>query len=237
MRPDLRAMLLAATLALTGCQKVDEAAFGARVHAYLLQHPEVIREAALKLAANDRQAAATNAIETLEKHRAELEHDPRDFVANPGGKFTIVEFFDYRCGYCKAAAPEVVRIIQENPDVRFVFKEFPIFGTVSDTAAKLALTPAGKSQGLALYALWMKDNALTDAALDRHLASVGLDPAQVRKDALDPALDQQLRDTRALAATLKIEGTPAFVIGDTIVPGADMRALREAIAKTRSQRG
>jgi protein-disulfide isomerase len=59
----------------------------------------------------------------------------------------------------------------------------------------------------------------------------------VRKDALDPALDQQLRDTRALAAALKIEGTPAFVIGDTIVPGADMRALRDAIAKARSQHG
>jgi protein-disulfide isomerase len=237
MRLDPRAMLLAAALALTGCQKVDDATFNARVHAYLLQHPEVIREAALKLAANDRQAAESNAVETLAKRRTELEHDPRDFVANPGGKFTVVEFFDYRCGYCKSAAPEVVKIIQENPDVRFVFKEFPIFGTVSDTAAKLALTPAGKSQGLALYTVWMKDNALTDAALDRHLTSVGLDPAQVRKDALDPALDQQLRDTRALAAALKIEGTPAFVIGDTIVPGADMRALREAIAKARSQRG
>jgi protein-disulfide isomerase len=117
MRLDPRAMLLAAALALTGCQKVDDATFNARVHAYLVQHPEVIREAALKLAANDRLAAESNAVETLAKRRTELEHDPRDFVANPGGKFTVVEFFDYRCGYCKSAAPEVVKIIQENPDV------------------------------------------------------------------------------------------------------------------------
>jgi protein-disulfide isomerase len=232
-----RAILLTAALCLAGCQKVDDAAFGARVRAYLLAHPEVMREAALRLAANDRLAATDNAIATLNKHRAELERDPRDFVANPDGKVTVVEFFDYRCGYCKSVAPEVLKLVQENPDVRFVFKEFPIFGAVSDTAAKMALTPDGKSKGLALYALWMRDNGLSDAALDRHLASTGLDPAQVRQSALAPAIDRQLLDTRALAAALKIEGTPAFVVGDTIVPGADIRALRAAIAQARSRRG
>ena len=237
MRLGPRAILLTAALCLAGCQKVDDAAFGARVRAYLLAHPEVMREAALKLAANDRAAAADNAIATLNKHRAALERDPRDFVANPDGKITVVEFFDYRCGYCKSAAPEVLRLIQENPDVRFVFKEFPIFGSVSDTAAKMALTPDGKSKGLALYALWMKDNGLSDAALDRHLASAGLNPAQVRQSALAPDIDRQLVETRALASALKIEGTPAFVVGDTIVPGADMPALRAAIVQARSRRG
>src|SRR5690349_3340447 len=118
---------LAAALSLAGCQKAEDAAFGQRVRAYLLQHPEVIREAVNKLAENDRIAAAKAASESMNKYRAQLERDPRDFVANPDGKITVVEFFDYRCGYCKLAAPEVVKLIQENPDVRFVFKEFPIF--------------------------------------------------------------------------------------------------------------
>ena len=111
-----------AGLALAGCQNPREDAFGKRVHAYLMAHPEVIREAAIKLAENDRLAAAKVSAASLFKYRAQLERDPRDFVANPGGSVTVVEFFDYRCGYCKAAAPEVMKLVHENPDVRFVFK-------------------------------------------------------------------------------------------------------------------
>jgi protein-disulfide isomerase len=150
-------------------------------------------------------------------------------VANPGGKITVVEFFDYRCGYCKLAAPEVVKIIHDNPDIRFVFKEFPIFGEVSDTTAKIALTPQGKAKGLDLYNRWMADKALDEAAVDRHLVAVGLDPATVRKAAESPAIAKQIADVRQLAKDLQIEGTPAFIIGDTLVPGADLNALRAAI--------
>jgi protein-disulfide isomerase len=232
--PALAAFAVLAGLTLAGCEKVDDAAFGQRVRAYLMQHPEVIREAALKLAENDRVAAAKATTASMAKYRAQLERDPRDFVANPDGKITVVEFFDYRCGYCKLAAPEVVKLINENPDVRFVFKEFPIFGEVSDTAAKMALTPIGKTKGLALYSLWMNEKALNEAALDRHLASAGLDPSAVRKAAIDPQIDRQILDTRALANALRIDGTPAFIIGDTIIPGADIAALRAAITQAKA---
>jgi protein-disulfide isomerase len=96
----------------------------------------------------------------------------------------------------------VVKLVAENPDVRFVFKEFPIFGEVSDTAAKMALTTAGKTKGLVLYKAWMADRGLDEAALDRHLAEAGLDPAEVRKASNDPAIATQLTDTRNLAKTL-----------------------------------
>jgi len=228
------AALSLAALTLAGCQKADDAAFGQRVRAYLLQHPEVIREAALKLNENDKLAAAKAATESMTKYRAQLERDPRDFVANPDGKITVVEFFDYRCGYCKVAAPEVMKLIAENPDVRFVFKEFPIFGEVSDTTAKIALTPQGKAKGLNLYSAWMGEKALDEAAVDRHLTGVGLDPAAVRKAASDPAIDRQILDTRALASALKIDGTPAFIVGNTIIPGADMAALRAAITQAKA---
>jgi protein-disulfide isomerase len=219
---------LAAALALAGCHKSEDA-FGKRVHAYLLEHPEVIREAADKLREKDQLAEARASNDALAKYRNQLEHDPRDFVANPNGKITVVEFFDYRCGYCKLAAPQVVQLIKEHPDVRFVFKEFPIFGDLSDTAAKIALTPQAKAKGLDLYKAWMAEKALTDTSLDSHLKEAGIDAEAARKSATDPAIQRQLVDTRSLAAALKLEGTPAFVIGDTLVPGADMNAVRAAI--------
>jgi protein-disulfide isomerase len=219
--------------ALAGCQKADDAVFGQRVHAYLMAHPEVIREAANKLQENEQLAAAKASTEAIGKYRTQLERDPRDIVINPNGKVTVVEFFDYRCGYCKLAAPEVVKLVQQNPDIRFVFKQFPIFGEVSDTAAKIALTPAAKPKALALYASWMGEKALDDALLDKDLAAAGVDPAQARKAADDPAITRQLLDTRALATSLKIEGTPAFIVGDTMVPGADLPALRTAIKVAR----
>ncbi|HKR87397.1 MAG TPA: DsbA family protein [Phenylobacterium sp.] len=221
-------LALAAALALTGCHKSDDA-FGKRVHAYLLEHPEVIREAAEKLREKDQIAEAKASSDTLAKYRNQLEHDPRDFVANPDGKITVVEFFDYRCGYCKLAAPQVLQLIKDHPDVRFVFKEFPIFGDLSDTAARIALTPQVKAKGLEIYKGWMAEKALTDASLDSHLKDLGIDAEAARKSATDPAIQRQLTDTRSLAAALKLEGTPAFIVGDTLVPGADMNAVRAAI--------
>jgi protein-disulfide isomerase len=225
----LRALAVSATaaLSLSACQKADDAVFGQRVHAYLLAHPEVIREAAEKLSQNERMAALKASTDAIDKYRGQLERDPRDFVANPNGKITVVEFFDYRCGYCKLAAPEVVSLIEQNPDVRFVFKEFPIFGEVSDTAAKVALTRQAKAKGV----------ALDDAALDRHLAAVGIDAAAARKDAQHPLIERQILDTHALAEAMKIEGTPAFIVGNTMIPGADLAALKAAIAAAKAKAG
>lgn len=229
MKSMLHVLPIIAALALTACQKPADDAFGQRVRAYLLANPEVLEEVASKLNEKKQLAAHTAAKDAIRKYRTQLERDPRDFVANPSGKVTVVEFFDYRCGYCKIAAPEVKRIIEENPDVRFVFKEFPIFGQVSDTAAKVALTADAKTKGLDLYSRWMGEKALTEAAIDRHLAAVGLDPAEVRRAAEHPAIDRQIADIRQLASALQIEGTPAFIVGDTLIPGADINALRAAI--------
>ena len=238
MTPALRIIAaLAAGLCLSACQKTEDAAFGAKVRTYLLAHPEVLREAEIKLQENDRLAAEKASSDAIAKYRGQLERDSRDFVANPGGKITVVEFFDYRCGYCKLAAPQVVDLIEKNPDVRFVFKEFPIFGEVSDTAAKVALTRSAKAKGVALYQALMSEKALDDAALDRHLAEIGIDPVQARKDAQHPMIDRQILDTHALAEALRIDGTPAFIVGDTMIPGADMPALKAAIAKARAATG
>lgn len=227
------ALALTAIVALAGCSKVD-AAVDNRIHSYLMAHPEVVMEAAERYQDNQRLAAQKAATQAIGQYRDRLERDPRDFVANPAGKVTVVEFFDYRCGYCKLAAPEVVKLIQQNPDVRFVFKEFPIFGEVSDSAAKIALTAQGKAKGVTLYQSWMAEKALDEDAIDRDLRAAGLDPAAVRQAAANPAIERQILDTRVLAQNLKIEGTPTFIIGDVMVPGADLNALRAAITQARA---
>lgn len=224
----------ALALPLAACGKQKEEDFGQKVRAYLLEHPEVIEEAVVKLQENKQAAAAEGAKAALAKHRQQLERDPRDYVANPDGKYTVVEFFDYRCGYCKVSAPEVVKLIRENPDVRFVFKEFPIFGAESNLAAEVALSPAGKPKNMQLFERFMAEKALDEAAIDRHLRAVGVDPAAARSGGSSAEVKQHIADTRTLAMALGIEGTPAFIIGDRMIPGADMAAVRAAIAEVKT---
>jgi protein-disulfide isomerase len=228
---------LAAALALAGCQKTEDAAFGAKVRAYLLAHPEVLQETADALQKKQQLELAKATTANLERYRSQLERDPRDPVINPNGKITVVEFFDYRCGYCKLIAPQVLDLMRQNPDVRLVLKQFPIFGEVSDTAAKVALTDDGKARALVLYKGWMAEKALDEDGIDRHLFEAGLNPAIVRKASESPQIERQLLDVHALAQALRIEGTPAFIVGDTLVPGADIEALKAAIAKAKARQG
>jgi protein-disulfide isomerase len=230
----LLAALSASALALAACDRSSDTAFGERVRAYLLENPEVIEEAVQKLGEKREAAAAQAAVGALAEQRQALERDPRDFVANPDGAITVTEFFDYRCGYCKMIAPEITKLIEENRDVRFVFKEFPIFGAQSDETAAIMLTDLVKPKTLELHDRLMAEKALNDAAIDRHLRELGIDPAAARQAAKAPAIQQQLEDTHELAAALGINGTPAFVVGDKIISGADLNSLRAAIAVQRA---
>lgn len=219
-----------AALALTGCARAEsDAAFGERVRAYLLENPEVIQEAVERLQAKQQAGAEVKAKAAIEKHRQALERDPRDFVANPNGRVTVVEFFDYNCGYCKIIAPEVLKLIEANPDVRFVFKEFPIFGGDSNTAAEVALSGPVKPRTLEFYRAAMTTKPLNDAAIDRILRGMGVDPATARRSGDSAAVQQHIRDTAALAREIGLEGTPAFIVGETLIPGADLDALKAAI--------
>ena len=142
-RYPLLPLLAAGAIALSACGAKSagksDAAFDAKVHAYLIAHPEVVQEALTALQAKQDAADAAVAKLAINKQRAAIEHDARDFVANPNGKITVTEFYDYRCPHCINAAPAVLELIQKNPDVRFVFKEFPIFGETSDLAAQGAV--------------------------------------------------------------------------------------------------
>lgn len=228
----LLAPLLA--LALTGCgQPPSDPQFGAKVRAYLLEHPEVLQEAYERLQAKQQQQALAAATTAIGKHRKALEHDSRDYVANPGGKVTVVQFFDYNCGYCKLVAPEVLSIIRSDPDVRVVFKDLTIFGEASEYAAAGADLAKSGGDYLSVHQQFMAQKPLDDAGVARIVAAHGLDPTAARRRQAAPDHQRYLADQHKLAAELGIQGTPAFVVGDTLIPSADPDALKAAIAQAK----
>lgn len=233
----------AAAVALGACNRTatDDTAFGDRIHAYLIAHPEVIQEAAEKLQQKQEAAAQadlTKAAAKLPQYRAALERDPRDFVANPGGKITVTEFYDYRCPHCANAAPKVLALIHANPDVRFVFKEMPIFGPTSEHAARAAL--AVKKDGgdyLGLYQAYMATHALDDDAIDRIALSKGATAATLNAPSVQTEANGQMADIARLFRELALGGTPAFIVGDQIIPGEDLDAVLMEINKQRTKLG
>ena len=233
-----RAFLIAGMtglLLLGGCnESLSDRAFGQRVRAYLLEHPEVLREMAQALDEKESKAALAERGAALDKQRAKLERDKRDFVANPGGKITVTQFYDYNCSYCKLAAPDVSALIAERKDVRFVFKELPIIGgPASQRGSRIAL--ALKEQGgdyLGLYHDFFAARPLDNAAIDRITAARGLDARALEAFAEKAKIDQHLIDNRDLAMSLGIQGTPTFIVGDEIIEGAQTSQLRAAIDKT-----
>ena len=241
-RYPLLPLLAAGAIALSACGAKSagksDAAFDAKVHAYLIAHPEVVQEALTALQAKQDAADAAVAKLAINKQRAAIEHDARDFVANPNGKITVTEFYDYRCPHCINIAPAVLQIIHDNPNVRVVFKEFPIFGGASIKAAVAAI--AVKRAGgdyLGLYHDLMTTKALDDAAIDQIARAHGIDPARLQPASLSPDVSQQLQTVRKLATDLGVDGTPAFVIGDTVVSGEDLAGIKAAIAASRGGKG
>jgi protein-disulfide isomerase len=229
-----------AGLALAACQPAPEsgASFDAKVRDYLLTHPQVLRAALEKMQASEDAAQASKeaaedvrAKAALPALRAALERDPRDFVANPNGKVTVTEFYDYRCPHCINVAPQIVALVRSRPDVRFVFKEMPIFGSISDHAARAAL--AAKVQGkdyVGLYQALMAARPLSDDIIDRIAAEKGVDVAAMNAPGAVARDQVQIDDIAKLAAKLSIDGTPGFIVGDTIVRGEDYEGLTAAIA-------
>jgi len=228
-----------AALGLAACQQAESrSTFDARVRAYLMAHPDDLKKAIANMQAKEdadearsEAAAYARGDAALPSLRAAVERDSRDFVANPNGKVTVTEFYDYRCPHCISVAPKVVALIHSNPDVRFVFKEWPIFGSTSDHAARVAL--AAKAQGkdyVGLYEAFMAARPLTDDEVDRLASAKGVSLAQIGAPATQAKNQAQLDDVANLAAKLGILGTPGFVVGNKIIRGDDAEAVAAAVA-------
>ena len=214
-------------------------AIEAIVRDYLIKNPDVmleVLEAAKDKIRNDAEAQRTAA---LAERRQEIFADPNaPVVGNPQGDVTLVEFFDYRCPYCKQVAPAIESLLGEDKKLRIVYKEFPVLGPESVTASRAALAAGkqGKYEALHRTLLDMKGQ-INDAAIFNAAKSVGLDVDKLKRDMRAPEIDAMLQANQQLAAALDIHGTPGFVIGDEVVPGAvGIDALRQMIAAARSEK-
>ncbi len=208
------------------------------IHDYLLQHPDVLI-AALRAAEDklDRDNDA-KASQTVVLHRQEIYDDPATPIGgNPQGTATIVEFFDYRCPYCKQVQPSLEALLKQDPKLRLVYKEFPILGPVSLTAAHAALAAQRQGKYDAFHAAMMAARGnITDDTVYQVAASVGLDVDRLKRDMASPEIARQLKDNLVLADTLNIHGTPAFIVGDRVVPGAvDLATLKTMVADQHQQ--
>ena len=208
------------------------------VKAYLLAHPEVVVEALGEFEKRQKMAETEQAGEAIAENRADILSDKGGGMAgNPKGNITLVEFFDYRCGYCKKARPIVTQLLKSDPQIRLVYKELPILGPDSLVASKAAL--AARMQGadkyLAFHDVLMDTRGAIDENAIRNVArQVGLDVAKLMQDMTDPNIEETLKATHALASKLGISGTPSFVIGDTLIPGfAELDQLVAIVADAR----
>jgi protein-disulfide isomerase len=160
-------------------------------------------------------------------------------LGNPAGKVAIVEFFDYNCGYCKRALPEVAKLIESDDDVRVIIKEFPILGEGSLFAAKAALASAKQGKYKVLFdALNASTANKNETSVLQVAADVGIDVDQLEKDMQGPAVSRVLSTNRAIARAHSIDGTPSFIIGDSVLQGfTSYTTLSERIVLTRARGG
>jgi protein-disulfide isomerase len=208
------------------------------LQAYLMEHPEILVDA-LEVQRNRMELADEEAtLGKLAALRDKLENDNMSYVAgNQEGDVTLVEFFDYRCPYCKRAVPALKELLESDPKIRVVYKEFPILGADSVLAARAAL--ASKKQGKyeAFHnALMTNTGSLTHDNIMRIAQKVGIDPAKLLRDMTDPEINKVIADNRVIARELELSGTPAFIVGDAIIPGlADYAQLVRLVDDAREK--
>jgi protein-disulfide isomerase len=208
------------------------------IHDYIMAHPDVLvsslRQADDKLHKDD-EVKTSKAVDV---HKTEVFNDPATPVGgNPRGDVSVVEFFDYRCPYCKQVQPSLEKMLQQDSQLRLVYKEFPILGPASVTAARAALAARAQGKYDQFHKAMMEAHgAVTDDTVYRVAGSVGLDIDKLKRDMAAPEVSQALKTNLKLADALGIRGTPAFIIGDKVVPGAiDLDALKGMVSDARGK--
>ena len=236
---------LAALLLLSSLASAQDAAPKSRteveqiVKEYLMKHPEIIIEAANKYQENQRNDEKKKAQQSISTNRQQLVADPASPAAGATdpAAVTVVEFFDYRCGYCKRMAPTVSKFVTSSK-VRLVYKELPILGPDSIVAAKAAL--ASRKQG-DFYMKFHQDlmaleGAITMASIEKIAVKNNMDFAKLKADMEAPEVQAQIAATQKLAEAIGVNATPSFVIGNELYTGArDDKELQSNIDKAQKR--
>lgn len=202
----------------------DKQELGAFIREYLLANPEIIVEMQQVLAAKQEAESRNLALTAINANKDAIFRAPEDIVlGNPVGDVTVVEFFDYNCSFCKRSMQDMVTILEQDPNVRFVLKEFPILGPDSVAAHRVSMSfrkiAPEKYEEFHMQLLG-GDVRATEARAIEVAKSLGVDEAPLRAGLDDPAIDQSIRQSYELADALGISGTPSFIIGDEAVFGA-----------------
>jgi len=213
-------------------------AIEAIIRDYLTKNPDVLIDALQAAEDKMKGEAKDKAARALSTRRREIFDDPdTPFAGNPNGDVSLVEFFDYRCPYCKQVEPSLEALIGEDRQLRVVYKEFPVLGPESVTASKAALAARKQGKYDAFHrALMALKGQINDTAVFKTAESVGLDVDRLKRDMSAPEIGRTLKANSELADALDIRGTPGFVIGNEIVPGAiDLASLKQLIATARKK--
>jgi protein-disulfide isomerase len=207
----------------------------AAIERYIRAHPEVIEQSLQGLLAKREAELRDHQKTALVTKQKELLYDPTSPVSgNPKGEITLVEFYDYRCGFCKKAASAVTTLQKEDPRVRVVYKDLPILGEPSELAAKAALASQAQGKHQAFHEALLASHAdMSKDAILKIAVKVGLDTKRLEADMANSKWQAVIDKNRALARELGISGTPGFIVGNELVPGwLDLNGLKELIART-----
>lgn len=233
--------LLAACL-LTACSPAngtgdepDTQAIETIVHRYIVDNPEVIEEALIELQRRARAREQAQLSAGAQQFRGALFEDARDPVTGPAdAELTIVEFFDYRCPFCVQVNDWLTDVLERHEGrVRVVFKELPLLGEASDEAARAALAVWNLSPdqyGAFHDALMQAGSPMNSERIDTIAAEHGIERAALREAMASPEIEEHLDAVYQLARSIGVSGTPFFVIGDEIIPGADISRLNRIVA-------
>ncbi len=221
---------------MTEAERTD---FRAEVRAYLLDNPEVLMEAIKVLEQRQQQEQAQNDEQLVAANLDELVDDGYSYVGgNPDGDVTLVEFQDYRCGYCRKAHAEVAELIRNDGNIRFVVKEFPILGEQSVLSSRLAVATLHKAGPEAYHELGDFLISFSGNLTRKNMAAVlnkqGLNADEILDYMEDPAVSAQIDAVHQLAQKMRISGTPTFILGGDMVRGyVPLANMREMVAYLR----
>jgi protein-disulfide isomerase len=210
------------------------------IHDYLVENPSVIAEAIDALREKEQLASETAAKKALIERHDQIVNDPEaPVLGNPKGDVTVVEFFDYRCPYCKAAMDSVFDTVKADGKVRLVMKEWPVLGPDSIVAARAALASRNQKRYEEFHrALMHIKGPLNDQAIFHAAADAGLNVERLKKDMEDEHIDAVLKANMELAHVLNLTGTPSFVVGDQEVSSAlTPPQLKQLIDQARKSKG
>jgi len=210
------------------------------VREYLINNPHILFDVQAALEKKMETARAQQMEKSLVANADTLFRAPNAAIAgNPKGDVTVVEFFDYNCGYCKHALGDVTKLVQSDKNIRMVFKELPIFGKESEEASRVALAARNQGKYWEVHKdLLASQGRANEAKALRIAKKHGLDMTRIKADMKSPAIKKEIEETKVLAQNMGINGTPHFFVGNRMIPGAPdnlLSQIRQLAANVRKE--